>query len=62
MVSSHDKESSRGLVFPPLLISALGLPWWSRGKDSVLLVKGAQVQSLAGEQISHVLQDQKKKN
>ena len=26
-----------------------GLPWWSRGSDSVLPVKGAQVQSLVRE-------------
>lgn len=48
-------------MFLPLLIKALGLPWWSRGKDSVLSVKGAPVQSSVGELISHMLQDQKNK-
>ena len=31
----------------------LGSPWWSRGKDSVLPMLGAKVQSPVRELISH---------
>ena len=31
-----------------------GLPWWSRGSDSVLPMKGAQVQSLVRELRFHI--------
>ena len=33
----------------------LGLPWWSRGEDSVLLMQSTCVQTLVGELRSHML-------
>ena len=34
----------------------LGLPWWSSGQDSTLLMQGVWVRSLVGELDSHMPQ------
>ena len=38
-----------------------GLAWQSNGEDSMLLLQGAQVQTLVRDLSSHMLHDQKKK-
>ena len=42
--------------------SALGIPWWSSGWDSVLPLQGAWVQSVIRELRFHMMWGQKKKN